>query len=71
MKQGSVLRKFGFFMAAIYLALGLILLTTDAFPGLFPNAHYRNLFSWILLAYALFRMVVSIWKYKKEKDETA
>ncbi len=44
---------FGFFMVAVYLAIGLLFLLTDIAENLFPN--YRKEIGLVMIAYSIYR----------------
>lgn len=54
---------FGFAMVAVYLALGLLFLFTDAAIDLFPN--YRTEVGLLMLAYAIYRSIMTYRKIKQ------
>lgn len=57
---------FGFFMAATYVGLGIVLLLTGFFPNIPKNIKF--VFAFFFIAYGLFRFV-RIWTKSNESNE--
>ncbi len=60
------MKYFGYLMAAIYVGLGITLLTSDIFHGIPPALKFS--FSLFFIAYGLFRLVKLITKQTQSND---
>ncbi len=56
-----------FLMVAVYLALGLLFFFTEIGADTFPA--YRKEIGFTMLVYGIVRLVLTIRKYRKEKDD--